>query len=1056
MVSRSYSLFLNGNRQTKKERINMTKNMTRKGLALGAVAALAVSGFSLPANAAGLADTSFVSLAPTTGTEYTVLAGASGKTFSLTSNETSTVAGGNFKFLVEGDLAGLVEPTQATTGRAITVANNAVVGLVVATDTLTIADAALAATLAVNDVFFLTEDLVVDAFDDGFGTTPLAKAADNDVALTVSAVASDNSTFSFVSNIDYAAFQEVATTGLDVTGAVDDANGVVGEVVREARDATTGAYVVDTATTSASTDSVLVLGDSSVDTKSVTVTAWVDSNANDAIDSTEYASPVRTVTFVAGDEVTGAVTVEPFIVGSTSVIAHVATTPALNGNQMTAGDVNAMFTYQGSANSVTPAGSAAVFNTTTRVWDVTSTRSVATGTTAVAAGVLTVTHTSFGSNLGLTAGETIVLDVPAAANDGTYVVASVSSATVFTAVTTSTTNTGAEIGTAKVAIVPGSYSVRAKIGTDYISSALPVVVAVSTSDDGSAVVTETANINSTGNETATVVATVRAKTLSASTTLTFVDEDDAAVSAGRAVRITVDADTVTGLKVNGTTANAGTVIDAVTDANGQVLVTVTATAAINGQSVDLTAVAEGVSTTSTGVDFDWADGTIYLYDLNSSASAVRSISEGGSYNFDFTLVDTWAQNVTGDYRLKVATSGNNVSETYPSISTGRATVSVADQQTTTNGDITVVVDAQKKSTAGVWQEDSANSVVPAQQTLTLKTVSQSGGAVTAVSADAIVATYVAAALAAGDTRITQAAVTADGSAGTDAIEITGTVTSATTGVTRPGAAVTISGDSSILFVDGARAAFGSITVIASATGTYSVHARSNTVQKASVVTVSALGGSKTIKVTFEGAKDDSASAVSISAPANVVPGSTLQVTVKLTDKYGNPVVTNGTAADGWINGTDAPGLTVTYTGPGLRIGDLPTATGANGEATFTVLLGSNDSGSIVVTASYDGNTGSTVNTNVYSATSTITVGAAAVAVSATKVNVGSFKGYVALYAKGYKGKKMSAIVAGKWIVVASLATDFERVVRYTGAGYDIVTTIYIDGVSVQSFNVTTK
>jgi hypothetical protein len=78
------------------------------------------------------------------------------------------------------------------------------------------------------------------------------------------------------------------------------------------------------------------------------------------------------------------------------------------------------------------------------------------------------------------------------------------------------------------------------------------------------------------------------------------------------------------------------------------------------------------------------------------------------------------------------------------------------------------------------------------------------------------------------------------------------------------------------------------------------------------------------------------------------------------------------------------------------------------------------------------------------------------AVADTKVNAGSFKGYVALYAKGHKGSKMSAIVAGKWIVVASLATDFERVVRYTGAGYDIVTSIYIDGEMIDTFNVTTK
>ena len=58
--------------------------------------------------------------------------------------------------------------------------------------------------------------------------------------------------------------------------------------------------------------------------------------------------------------------------------------------------------------------------------------------------------------------------------------------------------------------------------------------------------------------------------------------------------------------------------------------------------------------------------------------------------------------------------------------------------------------------------------------------------------------------------------------------------------------------------------------------------------------------------------------------------------------------------------------------------------------------------------------------------------------------------------RAMQAQKMSAIVAGKWIVVASLASDFERVVRYTGAGYDIVTTIYIDGVMVETFNVTTK
>ena len=167
----------------------------------------------------------------------------------------------------------------------------------------------------------------------------------------------------------------------------------------------------------------------------------------------------------------------------------------------------------------------------------------------------------------------------------------------------------------------------------------------------------------------------------------------------------------------------------------------------------------------------------------------------------------------------------------------------------------------------------------------------------------------------------------------------------------------------------------------------------------------------------------------------------------MTDAYGN-VVAVPTAGD----------AAVTYAGPGIIFGTLPDKFDANGQMKFAVLLGANDSGTATVTVSYDQNsdddfTGVALGDLDVVVVETVVVGTVA---SATKVNVGSFKGYVALYAKGYAGKKMSAIVAGKWIVVASLASDFERVVRYTGAGYDIVTTIYIDGVKVQTFNVTTK
>ena len=62
----------------------------------------------------------------------------------------------------------------------------------------------------------------------------------------------------------------------------------------------------------------------------------------------------------------------------------------------------------------------------------------------------------------------------------------------------------------------------------------------------------------------------------------------------------------------------------------------------------------------------------------------------------------------------------------------------------------------------------------------------------------------------------------------------------------------------------------------------------------------------------------------------------------------------------------------------------------------------------------------------------------------SKVNAGSFKGYVALYAKGHKNKRFSAKVGKDWVVIPALKSDFVRIVEYTGVGYRISVRIYID------------
>lgn len=76
--------------------------------------------------------------------------------------------------------------------------------------------------------------------------------------------------------------------------------------------------------------------------------------------------------------------------------------------------------------------------------------------------------------------------------------------------------------------------------------------------------------------------------------------------------------------------------------------------------------------------------------------------------------------------------------------------------------------------------------------------------------------------------------------------------------------------------------------------------------------------------------------------------------------------------------------------------------------------------------------------------------------SAAKVNAGSFKGYVALYAKGHKGKRFSAKVGKDWVIVPSLKSDFVRIVEYTGVGYRIAVRLFIDRNLVQTINLLTK
>ena len=181
----------------------------------------------------------------------------------------------------------------------------------------------------------------------------------------------------------------------------------------------------------------------------------------------------------------------------------------------------------------------------------------------------------------------------------------------------------------------------------------------------------------------------------------------------------------------------------------------------------------------------------------------------------------------------------------------------------------------------------------------------------------------------------------------------------------------------------------------------------------------------------------------------ILAGSTTTITGKLVDANGNAVATQTTAS-----------IMVKWTGKGLPF-NLPTQTDADGEFEFQVLALSSEVGEAAVSLTYmpTGSTTSTANkTNVYAVD--IVSSLTATPSADQKITVGTFKGYVAIYTKGYIGQKLSAKVAGKWLVVDPIAAyksnDYSRAVRLTGAGYTITVDLYIDGAFVRSEVVTTK
>jgi hypothetical protein len=271
-----------------------------------------------------------------------------------------------------------------------------------------------------------------------------------------------------------------------------------------------------------------------------------------------------------------------------------------------------------------------------------------------------------------------------------------------------------------------------------------------------------------------------------------------------------------------------------------------------------------------------------------------------------------------------------------------------------------------------------------------------------------------------------------------------------------GSSVVVTGDSALIFRKSAAVpatTAGTITVASDASAEYSFQVASLLVGS-HTMTLTNGSASTTSLLVVDDVASDYGSTITWDT-SEITAGRTKVIIGTLKDANGNVVNTTNVGSAAGDSGTAS--IVVTYTGTaGIVVGTMPVETDANGEFRLSVLTSAADRGSMAITATYLPQGAATEAKKKISSVQNVTIGTATAASADSKVNAGSFKGYVAVYAKGYEGQRLSAKIGNDWVVVESLASNFERVVDFTGAGYTIAVRIYIDRVLVDTITVTTK
>ena len=793
---------------------------------------------------------------------------------------------------------------------------------------------------------------------------------------------------------------------------------------------------------------------------SVVVTAWLDVNGNNTIDTGEASSPARTVTWIAASDATASVAMVAPLVGDDTLQANVSFSGDVNVRQIDSSDVlvqfgtvaSDVFTEIGSfADNANGSGSVTKSTTVTSKtavtanpegnnleWDAVNGVYKAVFTpiaTAAGGSALSVAAgTVYGANLYLDNDDDDSVDVDDASDkEGS----------------TATTTTEA---------AATNYSVKwnAVATTDVKTTQIGYEDAGSTSATG---------YTDDQGMTASVRATATAS--SAFTVSVFVGTDVTVPVGVEDVPVKMTVSTGSDITISDALEFEGLALYSNQDRNSTKSTNASgvATFAFSGGKVDDTdnltftlsvnGTAPGAGTDGT-VTFSAADYSIYsTEDLGSEGGL--SIAEGATFSSSYEVVDQWGQApANGTYRV-VANDNANAERTTAAdfavsvpVVDGLATVSVTDNGvgtgTTTMRAGHATIDGSVGSSAGDYVDTAVKVVADATpSSITLSALTYGTEQLEDANSDGdysdagdtdnrtklvleteSIYTYISNTAAATETAPTPTANLW--------VDVAGTVKNAA-GTAVPYAKVTMSAPKFLFNVDGStNYVMDEITLIADSAGVFSVKVYSNS-GGVNNIAISAGAATATQQLTYAGASAGAAADFTVTTPGASEPGRTVDVTVNVTDVNGN--------------GVEGASLTLSSTGPGYLINTSGTSL-SDGTFTTKLLLGANDSGTAVVKVAI------TIDGSEVIKTSSISVGEGAVAAADKKVNAGSFKGYVAVYAKGYAGQRMSAKIGNDWVIVPSLASNFERVTDFTGAGVDIAVRIYIDRVLMDTINLTTK